>query len=213
VRRLGLSPRALAGACLLAAVLAAALAEAEPSAEALLAAAPSGLRSKLESERVVVLDAASEPHLAGFVVALAIFSRPRRDVVELVSQSARQAEYRPELTSVAVISDGAQERVDEHHLSILFKDVAYRLRYRRDPETDRIEWALDPGFDNDLERLDGFWEFYDLPGERTLGRFGSRVDVGPAFPDFVQQRLSRQTVIRTVENCRQWVDAHGEWRP
>ena len=213
MRTAGLRPRALGGACLLAAVLAAALAEAEPSAEALLAAAPSGLRSKLESERVVVLDATSEPDLAGFVVALAIFSRPRRDVVELVSQSARQTEYRPELESVAVISDGANERVDEHRLRILFKEVVYRLRYQRDPQTDRIAWMLDPRFDNDLHRLDGFWEFYDLPGERTLGRFGSHVDVGPAFPDFVQKRLSRQTVIRTVENCRQWVDAHGEWRP
>ena len=200
----------VAGATLLAAALAAAD---PPSADALLSDEPSGLRARLERERVVVLDPTSEPELAGFILALAIFSHPRREVVDLISQSVRQAEYRPELTRVAMVSEGADERVDEHHMSILFKDVVYRLRYQRDPETDRIAWTLDPGFENDLAQLDGFWEFYDLPGGRTLGRFGSRVDVGAAFPDFVQQRLSRQTVVRTVENCRQWVDAGGEWRP
>jgi hypothetical protein len=84
---------------------------------------------------------------------------------------------------------------------------------RRDRATERLSWDLDPSFDNDLQRMQGFWELYELGEGRTLGRFGSTVDVGRAVPRMVQDALSRKTVLRTVENTRQWVDSDGRWRP
>lgn len=201
--------RAALGTAALAALLAAAPAAGLQPFEAALAQGPEGLLARLEKDGVVVAEDAS----TRMVVAFVVFARARRSVVELILEPERQLEYRPELTSAEVVEEGVNERVDEHHMTILFTDVAYRLRYRRDPDTDRIDWSLDPSFENDLSRLDGFWEFFDLPGGRTLGRFGSRVDVGPALPAFLQERISRQTVIRTVENCRRWVDSGGTWRP
>jgi hypothetical protein len=201
--------RAGRAAAALAAILLAAPAAGVQPFEAALAQGPAGLLARLEKDGVVVAEDAA----ARMLVAYVVFARARRSVVDLIVQPGRQLEYRPELTSAEVVEEDANERVDEHHMTILFTDVAYRLRYRRDPDTDRIDWSLDPSFENDLARLDGFWEFFDLPDGRTLGRFGSRVDVGPALPAFVQERISRQTVIRTVENCRRWVDSGGTWRP
>jgi hypothetical protein len=87
------------------------------------------------------------------------------------------------------------------------------VRYRRDPQTDRIEWALDPRFDNDLARFEGFWEFYPMKDGGTLGRFGTRVDAGAAVPAFMQRDLTRRNVVKTMGDCRKWVDSNGTWRP
>ncbi len=94
-----------------------------------------------------------------------------------------------------------------------FASVVYRLRERRDRATERLSWDLDPSFDNDLRRMQGFWELHELGEDRTLGRFGSTVDVGRAVPRMIQDVLSRKTVLRTVENTRKWVDSDGRWRP
>lgn len=146
-------------------------------------------------------------------VAYVLFEKPLIRVVELINQPERQREYRPELRSIEVVERGPDTRVDEHRLKIMFTNVVYRLCMRRDRATDRFSWHLDPSFDNDLRRMQGFWEFYQLGEDRTLGRFGSTVDVGRAVPRMVQDKLSRKTVLRTVENTRKWVDSDGRWRP
>jgi hypothetical protein len=72
---------------------------------------------------------------------------------------------------------------------------------------------LDERFENDLAVLEGFWEFHALEDGRTLGRFGTRVDAGAAIPAFMQRDLTRRSVVKTMENCRTWVDSDGAWRP
>jgi len=146
-------------------------------------------------------------------VAYVLFEKPLGRVVELLSQASRQREYRPELRSIEVVERGPDTRLDEHRIKIMFTNVVYRLRMQRDRAPDRFSWHLDPSFDNDLRRMQGFWELYQLGEDRTLGRFGSTVDVGPAVPRLVQKTLSRKTVLRTVENTRKWVDSDGHWRP
>jgi hypothetical protein len=91
--------------------------------------------------------------------------------------------------------------------------LVYRLRHRLDREAARLSWELAPGFESPLRRVEGFWELFALEGGRTLGRFGSVVDVGPALPRSFQGVLTRRTVERSVESCRRWVDSDGSWRP
>jgi hypothetical protein len=146
-------------------------------------------------------------------VAYVLFEKPRSRVVFLLTQPGRQTEYRPELRHIEVVERRSDTRVDEHRLRIMFTNVVYRLCMRRDPATERLSWHLDPSFDNDLRRMEGFWELYELDEDRTLGRFGSTVDVGRAVPRALQDVLSRMTVLRTVKNTRKWVDSDGRWRP
>lgn len=190
----------------------AAVAEDSP-AERVLAEQPRELVSRLRDEGVVVLEDVANPHAHEFVIAYVSFQRPRREVVDLMVQSQRQTEYRPELREVKLIEESGHQRVDEYRMKIMFTSLVYRVRYQRDPETDRIDWSLDPEFDNDLRRLDGFWEFFAWGDGRTLGRFGSIVDVGPAVPRFIQNGMARRTVVRTVANVRHWIDSGGRWRP
>lgn len=195
------------------AVLAVTLLGARKDAETVLAAEPPALVERLQEEGLIVLEDV-EGEGESFVVAYVIFPRSRSEVVTLMSQAERQPEYRPELKSVKTVRELENGRIDEQTLKILFRKLVYRLRYHVDPETGRIEWKLDLDFDNDMRRLDGFWELYEFTeGRRTLGRFGSNVDVGGGVPKFVQKGMSRKTVLRYLKNFRQWVESDGEWRP
>jgi hypothetical protein len=105
------------------------------------------------------------------------------------------------------------ELVVEQHLKLMFVPIVYRLRHRPDREAARISWQLDRSFESSLRNVEGYWELFGLEGGRTLGRFGSVVDVGPAVPRSLQDMLTRKTVERSVESCRRWVDSGGTWRP
>ena len=89
----------------------------------------------------------------------------------------------------------------------------YHLRYRLDPVAQRIAWELDDRYENDLGLVEGFWDLYAMDDARTLGRFGTRVDVGPAIPAFLQDWLTRNKIPTTMENARLWINSRGRYRP
>jgi hypothetical protein len=179
----------------------------EPDAGPILAAAPARVVESLLA-RKVVLDARSDSAAQaarGFV----IFEQPVSRVFMLLSQTARQKEYRPELESIETIDSREDGSVDEHRMRIMFIEIRYRLRNRIDAAGRRIEWELAPGFDSDLKRVEGSWELYALEGGRTLGVFGTLVEVGSGMPSFLQDYVTRKNLPRTLERCRRWVDGDG----
>jgi hypothetical protein len=183
------------------------------TAESILAQEPPELVERLFEEKMLLVEVSEKEGEGTLFVAYVLFEKPRSRVVHLLIQPERQREYRPELRHIEVVERGPDTRVDEHRIKIMFTNVVYRLRVRRDRATERLSWHLDPSFDNDLRRMQGFWELYELGEDRTLGRFGSTVDVGRAVPRMLQDALSRKTVLRTVKNTRKWVDSDGRWRP
>jgi hypothetical protein len=185
-----------------------------PDADAVLAQEPQQIAAQLHAKKLVVVKG-SDAEDPSFVLAYVVFERSPDQVVVLLSQAERQPEYRPEIESVRTIRRFENGRVDEQRMKLVFQPLVYRLVYARDAEGGRVSWALDPEFDNDLRRMEGFWEFYPFASApaRTLGRFGSTVDVGPAVPAFVQRNLTRKTVLRYVDHTRRWVDSNGTWRP
>ena len=188
---------------------------ARPSAESVLEREPTALVDELSGEKIAVVQGGGGDGPESFVVAYVLFERSHSDVLQLLKQAARQPEYRPELKSVKTVERLPDGRVDEQVLKIVFRKLRYRLQYSEDPDTGRLEWRLDPRFDNDLRKMEGFWELYAFATDpaRTLGRFGSSVDVGQGVPKFIQRGMGRKTVLRYVRNCRQWIDSNGEWRP
>jgi hypothetical protein len=179
----------------------------------LLGAEPPELGARLREGGLVVLEDAGAADRDGFVVAYVLFARPRPRAIALVTDAARQVEWRPDLQQIETVERLPDGRIDRVRMRILFRDVTYHVRYRRDAVTGRIDWRLDPHSQNDLLRFEGFWEFYEMPEARTLARFGTLVDAGALVPAFVQRDLTRRSVRRTLENCRRWVDSDGAWRP
>ena len=92
-------------------------------------------------------------------------------------------------------------------------EIDYRVRTHYDYERSRIDWKLDPNFDNDLQDIEGYWELYELDENRTLGKFGTRVSVGQAMPIWLQDYATRKNVPQTMDRMRRWVDSDGTYRP
>jgi hypothetical protein len=164
---------------------------------------------KLLEKKLVVLESDPAARPGEMVHAYVLFDRPADRVFELLSQTSRQREFRSELESLQTVARCAEGPVDEHRIRILFVKVTYRLCYRIDPARRRIAWELDPTFDNPLRRVEGFWELYEMDASRTLGRFGTAVDVGDALPAWVEEWVTRGSLPRTLEHCRRWVNADG----
>ena len=188
--------------------------EGDTGGQRFLAAQSPELVTRLFEKRTLLLEEVERADGGTLFVAYVLFDQPRSRVVALLTEPGRQREYRPELCKVKVIESGENTRLDENQLKVMFTKLVYRVRYvsELDQEPQRLSWKLDPSFDNDVTRLEGSWELYELDAENTVGRFGSIVDVG-AVPQIVQDILSRKTVVNTVENTRYWVDSDGKWRP
>jgi len=147
------------------------------------------------------------------MTALVVFEQPRSRAMRLLSQTARQGEYRPELKRVETVERGDQMVVDEHQMKIMFMQIDYRVRTHYDFERSRISWKLDPDFENDLEEIEGSWELYEMDENRTLGRFGTKVSVGKAMPIWLQNYATRRNLPQMMERMRRWVDSDGTYRP
>lgn len=187
-------------------------ADAASSAEALLSAQPRELVTRLFQKKVVLLEDGPS-HSTSLVQALVLFQKPRERTLRMLTQTARQSEFRPELESVEEVERMPHGTIEEQRMKIMFVKIAYRLHYRVDFEAARIEWNLDPRFDNALREVHGFWELHELDAGNTLARFGTLVDVGPALPAFLQDWATRKNVPQTLDRTRRWVDSEGTWRP
>jgi hypothetical protein len=185
----------------------------ERSGEEVLAQEPPELARQLDDAGLVVMEDVASSERTTFVIAYVRFEKPRERAMALVTDPSRQLEWRPDLESVRVVETDGPDRVDEVRMKVMFRELVYRVKYHRDPDTDRISWTLDPRFDNALSTFEGFWEFYPMRNGGTLGRFGTRVDAGAAIPAFMQRNLTRRSVVDTMGSCRKWVDSDGAWRP
>lgn len=190
---------------------------ARPSAsgEEVLQGLPAELSSRLLERKWLVLQEVDQNQAGltgGYILAYVIFDRPRAEVYGLLSQTERQVEFRPELRAVERIRTLPDGEIDEHRIKIMLFKIVYRLRYHLDPSAGLIQWQLDPSFDNDLDRAEGFWELHAMKDGRTLARFGTAVDVGAALPSSIQDMVTRSKVPKTIEACRRWVDSDGEAR-
>jgi hypothetical protein len=185
------------------------------TAAAILASHPPTLVARLMREKVVIVGNGETKGGApgAMLTALVIFEQPRDRALRLLAQTARQSEYRPELKRVETVERDENTTVDEHRMRIMLMQIDYRVRTRYDLEHGRISWKIDPDFENDLEDLEGSWELYALAEKRTLGRFGTRVSIGPALPIWVQEYATRQNLPQTMERMRRWVDSNGTYRP
>jgi hypothetical protein len=185
---------------------------AEPqTAETFLAGYPAKVVRKLHDKKTTLLPGAADGSL--YIGALVLFDQPFELTHRLLSQSGRQHEYLPELKRADLIRRDGTAVINEHHVRVLFIRLRYRVRTETDFDSGRIWWVLDPTHENDLDVLEGYWELYEMDDSQTLGHFKTRVVLGPAIPDFIQNAVTRRNVPRIVERMRLWVNSEGTYRP
>ena len=181
------------------------------AAETVLAGYSPKVVKRLHDKKMTLLPKAADGSL--YIGALVLFDQPLDTTQELLSQSERQHEYLPELKKTDLIRRDGTAVINEHEVRVMFIRLSYRIRTEFDPDAGRIWWALDPAHENDLDVLEGYWEFYEMDTSRTLGHFKTRVVLGPALPSFLQNAATRRNVPRIVERMRLWVNSEGTYRP
>jgi hypothetical protein len=172
------------------------------------------LLAQLEREKVVMLQEFAEQKVYGGPIhALVLFERPRNEVIRLLIQSPRQVEFRPELRRAELIEESDSAHVVEYEMRMMLTRIRYRARHGWDFGSGRVWWSLDPTFDNDLAILEGHWEVRAMQSGRALARFGTKIDVGPALPAFLQDYAARKQLPKAMHNVRRWIDSGGTYRP
>jgi hypothetical protein len=174
----------------------------------ILAEQPQDILDELESKSWVMTEDDAD---ATFVTALVIFDQPLDRSMSLISQTGRQVEFRPELKANDTLETYEDGTLERQRLKIMFTNIVYHLRYRLDFDKHRVSWDLDTSRENDLKEVSGFWELYAIDKNRTLVKFGTRVDVG-SLPSFLQDYATRKNVPKSLQNARRWVSSDGTWR-
>jgi hypothetical protein len=155
----------------------------------------------------------TDPECRGFIQSIVIFDRPRRQTLDLLTQTERQMEFLPNLRNVQPVARHAGESLDHHEIRIIFTKLEYRVRNHWSDEEWTMWWHLEPGYSNDMASLDGYWRFYELSDGRTLAIYASRIDVGPLVPARMQAALSRKKLEDSLRHFRSWVNSGGSYRP
>lgn len=101
------------------------------TASTLLESQPSEIVARLRDEKLVMMQELREAGSmsGGLMVGLVIFEQPVERVYRYLSQTARQVEYRPELTSIETVTVSDVGPVDVQRISVLFRRYEYRLKY------------------------------------------------------------------------------------
>lgn len=185
--------------------------------EALLDAQPPDIVRRLKQDGLIVLVTVEDPNApptdpSSAVVGFALFDPPPAQVYRLLSQTARQIEFRTELKSIETVAWDDDGPIDRHRIRILFQGYEYHLDYALNPTMRTITWHLADSYENDLSRVDGSWELYAM-NSGTLGRFTTSVDVSGGIPRFVQDFFTARSLPATLGNCRRWVNSGGTYRP
>jgi hypothetical protein len=178
-------------------------------AEEWLDTVPSEVAQRLNRKGFAFPEQSAIDKCPGMVPALVIFDAPPERVFGLLIQTERHGEFMKSLESVAPVSRRPEDHVDRHEMKILFKRISYHVRHGWSSEDRRIWWDLSPSHPNDLRSIMGFWELHPLGAERSLGLYGTRVDVGPIIPARLQESLTRKNLRTAVENVRRWVEREG----
>ena len=146
------------------------------------------------------------------IEAALVFERPPDEVWSLLSKTEDQHKYINEIKKVDVISKESTRDLVELTVRILGNSIVYRQIHHYDEEALYFDWELDPSFKSEVKELNGFWRLYPFAEEQTLARYGSRVRMRFAVPQFIQTALAKNNLPPALQSIKKYIDSGGEWR-
>lgn len=142
--------------------------------------------------------------------AALVFDRPPEDVWRLLSKTEDQHLYIKEVKNVKIISRQSSQDLLELEVRILGKTIIYRQAHYYDKPALYFRWELDRSFKSPVKELEGFWRLYPFANGRTLGRYGSRVQIGFGVPAFIQNALAKDNLPSALASVKNYIDSGGD---
>ena len=146
-----------------------------------------------------------------FIQAAMILNQPIDTAWALFRHTEKQEQYLPELVKSTRAEDhGNWDRID-FFVKLLFFNIRYRDIHHYEPENYYFYWALDPDFKNDLKQQEGYWRLYKLDDKRTLGRYGTMIQLSDLIPKSIMEAATKQNLPVDMEAVKKYIDSGGTW--
>jgi len=145
------------------------------------------------------------------IEAAMIFDQPIEVAWKLFRKTELQDRYLPDLESCTLVSRDQKGDLVDFHVKLVI-NINYRIHHVYDDENCYLHWGLDPGYDNDMKRVDGFWRLYKIDGQHTLARYGTWVEVSSIIPDFLMERLTKSNLPVNMEAVYKYINSGGTFR-
>ncbi|PKL74108.1 MAG: hypothetical protein CVV27_22185 [Candidatus Melainabacteria bacterium HGW-Melainabacteria-1] len=144
------------------------------------------------------------------IYAAIVFNKPIEETWRLISKTEDQIRYLSDIDDLKIIrKSGATDNI-EFTVSAGPFSKTYRVIHRFSPDKMGFEWGLDPSFDNDLQKLTGFWRFYRFGDGKTLARYGSNVSIR-GVPSWVESMFKKKGISQALGQVKKYVDSGGTW--
>lgn len=145
-----------------------------------------------------------------FIQAAMIFDQPIDDAWALFKKTELQHRYLPDLDSCELVSRDEDGDLVDFHVKLVL-DIDYRIKHEYDDDDYQLSWGLDPDYDNDMKRVDGYWHLYKVDDKRTLARYGTRVEVTSLIPDFVMVKLTEKNLPLNMDAAYKYIQSGGKY--
>lgn len=195
-------------------VTVAGMVEGKPEGLAYLATLSPELQAKLKAEKKVLLGEAdqSKGSYGGLIKAVVLFNQPKPRVFELIAEPSQQVTYLPRLTKSDTVWKSPFGELMHFNVKVLFVSMEFQTQHWYFPEHSRVEWLLNPEFDNDIAQQIGFWQLYAAGDKYTVAEYGTLVDTGVAVPAKIQDMLARRDIPKALDHFQIFVNSNGTWR-
>jgi hypothetical protein len=145
------------------------------------------------------------------IEAAMIFDQPIDKAWSVIRRTELQHRYLPDLDNCVLVKRDDKGDLVDFHVKIAMFTIDYRINHHYDDLNCHLWWHLDPGYDNDMKRVDGFWKLYKIDDAHTLARYGTRVEVISIIPDFIMERLTKSNLPVNMEAYYKNVQAGGTY--
>lgn len=168
--------------------------------------------ARVKKGEIVILDQPEKVEGRQMITAAFIFNQNIDAVWTLMTSGWRQEEYLPRLERSPLIKKWEGGDIIEFHVSILGVGIDYQVLGKRDKSCYCQSWKLNPGYDNDMKEVSGYWKFYWVDDKHTLARYGTWVETGISIPSAVQEYLTKRDLPEALGAVKKWVDSGGKYR-
>lgn len=164
-------------------------------------------KAKLFSGEVVMISSPdTAPDGKTMISAAMLFEVPIGLVWRILSATEKQIEYLEEIENLKVLELGADFNRIEFVVKVMGKKVRYTVIHHFVPEKYYFYWTLDPEAHNDLKEFFGFWRFYSIGENRTVGRYASYLLPDFPVPEFIRNWLYKNSVRSSLQKVKKYVE-------
>ena len=170
-------------------------------------------RARIEAGEIVILnEVEGKKSRKALIRTMLTFNVPLEETWRVLAQVDTQKEYLPRVDYCQLVDEGPRMKNVEFVVDATLIKVRYRVIHRFNPEENFFDWYLDPDFKNELKRVDGFWKLYALSPQKTLARYGTRVNTGRMVPGWLERFFAKRDIPKALDAVRKRVESGGTWK-